>query len=317
MAPDSPGRHRPPSVEVRGLEQGVAGTPSHERHFYAQTSAVGRFGMRIFPPTLMAQPHWHGHVELNLLTGAQMSYLVEDQVVAVPEGRLVLFWAGIPHQLTEINPTGTGPARLANIYLPFDAFLFLPHIAPLQVALLGGGMVILPQALCSADRIQDWYKDYRAGDVERTEVLKMELNAMLRRALLDPLNYLRPPIADPGNGRTLSSTHIRHVVSMVRYIMENLAEPLSNAGIAAVTGLHENYALALFTRTMRLPMKRFIIRMRLLRARALLLESGLAIATVATQSGFATISQFYDHFGRAYGMAPHQLRARYTRMDLR
>jgi AraC family transcriptional regulator, melibiose operon regulatory protein len=103
----------------------------------------------------------------------------------------------------------------------------------------------------------------------------------------------------------------------VRFIMENLAEPLTNARVADVTGLHENYALALFTRTMRLPMKKFIIRMRLLRARALLLESGTAIGQVAAQSGFASTSQFYDHFGKAYGMAPHQMRARYTQMELR
>ena len=315
MARDEPASRGQRATNLKGMEQGIAGSPSHERHFYAQTSAVGRFGMRIFPPTLMARPHWHGHVELNFLTGARMTYAVEDQMIEVPENRLVLFWAGLPHQLTRIS--GPGPARLANIYLPFDAFLFLPHIAPLQVALLGGAIVMLPEALCSAERIQGWYRDYRAGDVERTEVFKMELNALLRRALLDPLAYLRPPMADPGNDRALSSAYTRHVVAMVRHIMENLSEPLSNASVAAVTGLHENYALALFTRTMRLPMKRFIIRMRLLRARAMLLESGLAISTVAAESGFASISQFYDHFGRAYGMAPHQMRARYTQMELR
>lgn len=317
MVRDQSQRRRATRDATSPADPVIAGVPSHERHFYAQNTAIGRFGMRIFPPTLMPQPHWHGHVELNFLTGGTMTYLVENQSLVVPDGRLVLFWAGIPHQLTDIGPGGEGPVRLANIYLPLDAFLFLPHIAPLQVALLGGGIVMLPGALCSAERIQGWYKDYRAGDVERTEVLKMELNALFRRALLDPLEYLRPPIADPEEGRTLSSAHIRHVVAMVRYIMDNLAEPLSNARIAAVTGLHENYALALFTRTMRLPMKRFIIRMRLLRARAMLLESGLAIATVAGQSGFASISQFYDHFGRAYGMSPHQMRARYTQMELR
>jgi AraC family transcriptional regulator, melibiose operon regulatory protein len=291
--------------------------PTHERRFYAQDRAIGRFGMRIFTPTLMPVPHWHGHVEANFLTGAGMTYRVEDQEIGVPEGRLVLFWAGIPHQLTHISAAGDTPPKLANIYLPLDAFLFLPHIAPLQVALLGGAMVMLPARLCSGDQVTSWYRDYRSGDVERTEVMKMELNALMRRALLDPLDYLRRPQSDPEAGRVLSSAHTRHVVAMVRFIMENLAEPLTNATVAAVTGLHETYALALFTRTMRLPMKKFIIRMRLLRARALLLESELAIGQVAAQAGFASTSQFYDHFGRAYGMAPHQLRSRYQGKALR
>jgi AraC-like DNA-binding protein len=297
-----------------GAPQGV---PSHERHFYALTRAIGRFGMRIFTPYTMDQPHWHGHIEGNFLSGAAMTYRIEDREIAIPPGRLVLFWAGIPHQLTTITPLPGQTPRLSNIYLPFDTFLFMPHIAQLQVVLLGGGLVMLPEHLCGADLVDRWYRDYRSNDFERTEIMKMEMNAMMRRALLSPLDYLLKPVADPGDERTLSSAHIRHVVAMVRFIMENLSEPITNADVAAVTGLHQNYALALFTRTMRLPMKRFIIRMRMLRARALLMESSTAITTVAEQSGFHSISQFYDHFKAAYGMSPHALRARYTQMDLR
>ena len=293
------------------------GVPSHERQFYALTRAIGRFGMRVFTPYIMDQPHWHGHIEGNYLAHATMTYRVEDSEIEIPEGRLVLFWAGIPHQLTAITPTGTATPRLTNIYLPVDTFLFMPHIAQLQVALLGGGLVMLSDTLCGPDIMDRWYRDYRSNDFERTEIMKMEMNAMMRRALLSPLEYLLNPVADPGDDRTLSSAHIRHVVAMVRFIMENLAEPITNADVAAVTGLHQNYALALFTRTMRLPMKRFIIRMRLLRARALLMESSTAITTVAEQSGFHSISQFYDHFKSAYGMSPHAMRARYTQMDLR
>ena len=294
-----------------------AAPPAHERRFYALDRAIGRFGMRVFAPSLMAEPHWHGHIEGNLLTGATMTYRIEDQDIVIPPDRLVLFWAGIPHQLTAVTPLPGQSPRLTNIYLPVDAFLLMPHIARLQVALLGGGLVLLPAALCGPDLVDRWYRDYRANDVERSEVMKMEMNAVMRRALLAPLDLMRAPLAEPADGRSLSSAHIRHVVAMVRFIMENLARPITNADVAAVTGLHQNYALGLFTRTMRLPMKRFIIRMRLLRARALLIESGTAIATVAEQAGFHSISQFYDHFGTAYGMTPQAMRARYTRMDLR
>jgi len=106
-------------------------------------------------------------------------------------------------------------------------------------------------------------------------------------------------------------------VAMVRFILENLSRPITNADVAAVTGLHENYAMSLFSRTMRLPMKKFAIRMRLLRARALLMESSAAITQVAEDSGFQSISQFYAHFKTAYGMSPHAMRARYTQMALR
>ena len=66
-----------------------------------------------------------------------------------------------------------------------------------------------------------------------------------------------------------------------------------------------------FTQIMRMPLKQFVLRMRLMRARALLVESKLAIASVAEASGFASISQFYAQFKSAYGASPHAVRQQY------
>jgi AraC-like DNA-binding protein len=104
---------------------------------------------------------------------------------------------------------------------------------------------------------------------------------------------------------------------MVRYVLENLDKPLLNAEVTAVTGLHENYAVSLFSRTMQVPLKQFINRMRLMRARALLVESSTAISAVAEQSGFSSITQFYAQFRAGYGISPAALRQHYIQMDLR
>ncbi len=282
--------------------------PKPERRFYAEDRAIGRFGMRLFEARLMETPHWHGHIEANYLTGGSMIYRVEDQEILVPPGRLVLFWANLPHQLVRLMPEGEAPVRLANIYLPLDIFLFMPHIARLQVALLAGGMVELGPDLLSESQVTRWYRDYRSGNPERREVLYMELNVLMRRALLDELTMLRRPMANPEGAEHPQSTRVAHVVNMLRFIMENLSQPMTNADVAKVTGLHENYALSLFTQIMRMPMRRFIIRMRLLRARALLVESTATVASVAAQAGFPSISQFYEHFGRAYGVTPQAMR---------
>ena len=278
-----------------------------QRRFYAGSRAIGRFGMRVFDAHLMPAPHWHGHVEANFLTGGTMTYVVEDQVIEVPERRLALFWAGIPHQLVALSPSRADPVRLANIYLPLDAFLFMPHVGGLQVALLAGGLACLPPALVTEDRVLGWYRDYRSGDPERREVMTMELNAALRRALLDPIEFLRAPSAEAGP-QAPRTARTAHVVAMVRHIMEHLETPMTNADVAAVTGLHEGYAMSLFTAVMRMPMRRFIIRMRLMRARALLTESRETVASVALRAGFSSLSQFHDHFRRAYGTTPQALR---------
>jgi AraC-like DNA-binding protein len=282
----------------------------HERHFYARNRAFGRLAIRIFEPSVMDAAHWHGHVEINLLRGATMIYEMDGSAVGIPENRLIVFWAGIPHQLTEITPTGAEPPTLCNLYVPLDQFLTLPHVAPLQVALLGGGMAALPASLHHPDQMERWFADYRSGDSERLGAMRMELNALLRRGLIEGLHWLRAPLNERSDARSLGAAHVRHVVAMVRHILENLTGPMTNSDVTAVTGLHETYALAIFSRTMRMPMKRFIIRMRLIRARALLVESPLAISAVAEMSGFTSLSQFYAHFRAGYGVSPHALRTR-------
>jgi AraC family transcriptional regulator, melibiose operon regulatory protein len=255
----------------------------------------------------MERPHWHGHVEANFARNCRMHYVVDgDRVIVEPE-QLVIFWAGVPHQLVKVENTGP-TAELCNIYLPLDTFLFMPYIPTLQVALLTGGMVHIDEALCGFAQLQRWYADYRANDPERVDVVKMELNALFRRISLQPFTFVRKPWRDKKKYANLASAHVRHVVSMVQHVLDHIGEPMRNEDVTKITGLHTNYALSLFSKTMLIPLKQFVIRMRLLRARGLLLESNMAIATVADESGFSSMSQFYQHFSVAYGTTPMQLR---------
>jgi AraC family transcriptional regulator, melibiose operon regulatory protein len=290
------------------MAKNVATSAVPDRRFYSRSRAFGRFGMRIFMPTLMDRPHRHGHIEANFIRNARMVYVVDGQKVTVEPEQLILFWAGITHQLVAVEHITPAQPELCNIYLPLDAFLFMPHIPDLQVALLTGGMVQLPRDLCNIDVLRRWYSDYRANDPGRLDIVKMELNALFRRVSLNPLPFLKTPWRDTPTKAGLPTPHVRHVVDMVRHVLENLHEPLKNQDVTKITGLHPNYALSLFSRAMLLPLKQFIIRMRLLQARGMLLESDTAIATIAVESGFGSASQFYAHFSAAYGMTPMELR---------
>ncbi len=282
-----------------------------ERRFYRRSKAFGRFGMRIFAPKVMDLPHWHGHIEANYVRGGRLKYIMDGKPITVEPDRLVIFWANVPHQLIEIETTGAEPPELCNIYLPLDVFLVMPHLAEMQIALLNGGMALCPASLCSYRHLLSWYEDYRSGDAERLDILKMELNALFRRMSVAGMEFLKMPGLHKTLTSTLSSQHIKHVVAMIRHILDNLSNPLRNEDVTAVTGLHPNYALNIFSKAMNIPLKQFVLRMRLLRARGMLLESDAAITTVAIESGFGSTSQFYAQFSAAYGTSPNQLRQKY------
>ncbi len=282
-----------------------------ERRFYSRTKAFGRFGMRVFKPQVMAEPHWHGHIEVNFVRNAKLFYIVDGTLITVEPDQLIVFWANVPHQLVDISSISAEPPELCNIYLPLDTFLMMPHLPNFQIALLNGAMIACPKALCGHAQLIRWYEDYRSANSERFDIMKIEINSLFRRIALQDATYLRAPWLTKQAPHNLSSSHIRHVVAMVRFVFDNLEQPLNNATVSAVTGLHPNYALSVFSRVMNLPLKQFIVRMRLLRARGLLLESDAAITTIAVQSGFGSTSQFYAHFSAAYDISPNQLRERY------
>ena len=287
--------------------------PRPDRQFYAQTAAFGRFGMRWFDPQIMPTEHFHGHIELNWLTAGGMDYVFDGSPVSIPAERLVMFWAGIPHQTVALDKGPRSDSRQCNVYLPLDSFLHMPNLGRLTETMIGGGIVALSPETIGEDTLKRWYQDYRSGDAERADILKAEIAIMLRRAAVTGWDELMTPWIESPAPSTRAATPLRYVVAMMRHILENLHEPLQASDVAKVVGLHPNYALNLFTEVMHVPMHKFVVRMRLIRARSLLFEGNLSIENVAFQSGFTALSQFYVQFRKAYGLTPRQMRAHYLR----
>lgn len=259
----------------------------------------------------MPVAHSHGHIELNWLTSGSMDYLVDSRPVTVPSGRLIMFWAGIAHQTVGLDKGPRSDSRQCNIYLPLDSFLYMPKLGRLTETMMGGGVITLSPDTIGEDTLHRWYQDYRSGNAERTDILKAEIGIMLRRAAVTGWEEILPPWIESVAPSTRAASPLRYVVAMLRHVIENLSAPLSASDVAEVVGLHPNYALNLFSSAMQVPLHRFVLRMRLIRARALLFESNFSIENVAFESGFVSLSQFYVHFRKAYGLTPRQLRAEY------
>lgn len=293
---------------MRRREPAPRPVPRPDRKFYADTRAFGRFGMRWFDPQMMPAEHIHGHIELNWLTAGSMRYVFDGRPVDVPAERLVMFWAGIPHQTVAIDRGPGGDSRQCNVYLPLDAFLHMPHLGQLTETMMGGGIIALSVDALDTNALQRWYQDYRSGNPERSDILKTEIGTTLRRAAVVGWDELLPPWIESVSPTVRAASPLRYVVAMVRHIIENLSEPLGSRDVARVVGLHPNYALNLFTSVMRISIQKFIIRMRIIRARSLLFEGNLSIANVAFHSGFTSLSQFYAHFRAAYGITPLEMR---------
>ncbi|KKB86094.1 hypothetical protein VW29_04220 [Devosia limi DSM 17137] len=267
--------------------------------------------MRWFTPQLMTAPHSHGHIEFNWLTEGSMTYVFDGRQVHTPSNKLVLFWAGVSHQAVGIPSDASTGIRQCNIYFPLDSFLYLPKLGQMTECVMGGGVVALSPDAVDANTLQRWYRDYRSGDTDRADLLKVEIGVMLRRASMVGWETLLPPWIVARDTNSHRATPLRHVVAMIRFISEHISEPFDIAEIGLAVDLHPNYVQTLFKRVMHISIHRFVVRMRLIRARELLFSSNLSVENIAFAAGFSSISQFYEQFNRAYGLPPYRLKKEY------
>jgi hypothetical protein len=108
----------------------------------------------------MTSAHWHDHIEINMLLEGSMTYLFNGRQEHVEAGRLVLFWAAIPHQTILV----TADSPLVCIYLPLVDFLALPIDATARQAILQGAFIHEPNPSPAARALgSQWVDEWNDG----------------------------------------------------------------------------------------------------------------------------------------------------------
>jgi AraC-like DNA-binding protein len=94
------------------------------------------------------------------------------------------------------------------------------------------------------------------------------------------------------------------------FLRENSADPLGLEDAARVAELSIWHFLRLFRRELGLTPHQYLIRLRILRAVRLLLDTNLPVTEVALSSGFGDLSNFTHTFRRQVGTTPGRFRSR-------
>ncbi|MCX5479135.1 helix-turn-helix domain-containing protein [Kaistia geumhonensis] len=257
---------------------------------------------------LMRSAHVHSHVEINLIVAGQMTYLFNGRTVTLKRGDLAMFWAAIPHRVIAIDE---GTSFICSD-VPIDMVLAMPGCEALKTALLQGGLLVANRVRAfEQDQFADWHELLLHRRATMLPVVRDELAARLRRIEIDGWRNLasdeeerRAREADPDGGEA----HRDKVHRMARYIAEHATEAIAVADIAASVGLHPNYAMTLFRRTLGMTINEYVTRQRLMLAHGRLLASEDEIAEIAFEAGFGSLSRFYEAFRERYGCTPRDMR---------
>jgi AraC-like DNA-binding protein len=275
--------------------EAVSKTPSRRRR--AKLAAPGSLGLSSWrcQPALMALPHQHGDIELNLLLDGMVTYVHRDHFVQMAPGALCIFWGAIPHQLVEARPA----CDFCVFTIPLELFLGWKLPEGLVQALLTGELVMDEDDVnAQLDRLllPRWHVELTAG---QPAIVLKEMEARLWRLALG-----RKHASTPHTDGSINSRAGR----MAHYIVSNYAAPLTVEAVACEAGLHPSYAMTCFKQTFGVTILEYTLQYRVTQAQRLLMTTDDSVLDIALQSGFGSLSSFYVAFQRYTGRTPKAMR---------
>ena len=257
------------------------------------------------PLTPMPDIHWHSHIELNYLVSCSMTYVSGGAQIHVPPRRIVLLWASIPHQVTEVR--GDGEITCAYVALQEFTRWNLP-VRFRHDVMHGGFLISLQEDDADALAFERWRNDCQQEHSGFQRQALEEIQLRLRRMALEGWelgNGEHRPVRSVG---THTTRGIAHVEAMATFIAKHYQDPIGVSEVAKAVGLHPNYAMNLFKRVVGLPIAAYITRHRLSHAQAMLLNTDHNILDIAVDCGFGSLSRFYEAFRAHLKKTPRQYR---------
>jgi AraC family transcriptional regulator len=107
---------------------------------------------------------------------------------------------------------------------------------------------------------------------------------------------------------SVAPSHHARAVAAARYIESHAGDPLSLADLAGEVGLSPFHFLRSFRRAIGVTPHQYLMRMRLVRAVALLSETALPVTEIGYEAGWADLSNFTRTFRRDVGCSPREFR---------
>lgn len=173
-----------------------------------------------------------------------------------------------------------------------------PAARPARVAFTAGCLPTAPGSAVAADLMLHLIAETRG--------------AALATRIADEM--IASGIRTPASQQTVSLQSrygIRHprLVKVLQAMERNLEQPLSAQDIAEIAGMSVRQTERLFARHLKVAPMTFYMRLRLDRARNLLMQTELSVTEVAIACGFRSLSHFAKTYRAAHGVSPRNMRA--------
>jgi AraC-like DNA-binding protein len=241
----------------------------------------------------MGTPHVHDQIEVLVVEKGWILHRQCGHDLRVEVGSLIAFWSAFPHHTLEMAPD----TDLLLFYLPLD--FFGTHAA----ANLLIGHWLARNTLHDTDGASNlaWARDCLERSADPTPIAQRLLHLRIEMHLLE---IARRQQLGSGAVTTDGNAGQAAVTDIIRTVLAHYHEPLNVTALATTAGLHPDYAVRLFKRTVGLGLWEFVLQVRVAHAQNLLMDPGVTVLDAGLAAGFGSASRFHEVFRRITGLTP-------------
>lgn len=236
------------------------------------------------PDTGLFFRHIHGEVELHLFVGGDASFNIEGNLFKLS-----------PYDLSLIPPQSFHCLILDGLSA-YERFVFNFPIGKFGIDV--GSVFEKTRIVNIADKPQI---------LSVFDRMRLYAETMPRRDLSDAICLLLQEclllIKNERNFPSTPHSHDALTGSIVKYINDNITEPLTIDGIAEHFCLSKSHVQNVFNDNMKIGIKSYILRKKMARAYELL-KNGARPTIVADGLGFSNYVTFYKNFVNTYSVPP-------------
>ena len=257
--------------------------------------------------------HHHTELEISLVKEGQGVYTVGAAQYTIKPGDVFLFGTHEEHYITDIS--GCERLRLMNI-----------HFEP-RFIWAGSDLFDVKYLRIFFDRSDNFRNRLDRENPATPEIVRLlveiereaaerreEYELMVKIKLLSLLVLLLREYDYVSDGTSyVESAKYSQISGAMKYIDENLAEPLTLDEIAAKANLNKTYFTTLFKKLNGVTPWEYLTARRIEKSYALLPRRDMNILEVANSCGFNNASNFNRAFRKLTGMTPSEYRTRNNR----
>lgn len=264
------------------------------------------FFMQKHVPIVMQQTHNHNHVEVMLPVNCAVHFETHAGLAIANDSELCLLWGQLPHRVTNIE--GDGIIYIAN--LPLQEILSLEMADHATRALVSGQLIkALSTQLSDPTLFDSWVKDYESGHLVKMALARTELQCRLRRQCLSGWHMLNDDAIEGKQKKPKApAKQMVRVQKMIRFMAEQYTSPITVADITRAGDVSEGYGMGLFQKAIGMSMTAYLTKLRLYHAKSALVDSQEKIVNIAMDSGFGSLSRFYEVFSKETDRTPQNFR---------